>query len=433
MRPEARIQAVIEYLSIAFEQTQKPADLCLHHYFRARRYIGSQDRRAIRDMAFAIMRHYNGYTFNLPPSLTIPEQARLCVFQHLIQHDAYTIHDVQTLCSGQGYAPLPLSPPELTLLTKSIAPPHSGQDIKCFLPQWLLSSLESDYDTPTIKEIARSFLHAASVDLRVNIQQSTRDHVSQHLLSEGIITEKTPYSPWGLRLQTRTSFIQHPLYQKGHLEIQDEGSQLLAHLTDARPGMIVWDYCAGAGGKTLALAAHMQQQGQIIATDIDSQRLQRAQERFKRAQLQGILCHTLKSPNTALDKYMNRCDRVLVDAPCSGSGTWRRNPDLRWRFTPENLMDMVTKQQDILQQAAQQVRPGGRLIYATCSILPQENIQQVTLFQERNSGFTMIPLEPIWYETGLSSLYPTSTPWLQLLPHRHHTDGFFIAVLQKNL
>jgi 16S rRNA (cytosine967-C5)-methyltransferase len=235
-----------------------------------------------------------------------------------------------------------------------------------------------------------------------------------------------------LRLEKRVALVQVEAWRSGLIEVQDEGSQLVALLADAKPGMAVVDYCAGAGGKTLALAADMQNSGRLIACDVAEWRVDRAQDRLRRAGVHNVTRRVIEGES---DKWIKlnagMFDRVLVDAPCSGSGTWRRNPDAKWSFTPNDLEEIVASQAVILKSAARLVKPGGRLIYATCSVLGEENESQIDQFLAANPSYSQIPVAQIWAERT-SNPCPVNTPSLRLSPYTHGTDGFFCAVLAKD-
>ena len=221
------------------------------------------------------------------------------------------------------------------------------------------------------------------------------------------------------------------MFRDGRVEVQDEGSQLVALLVDARPGQAVVDYCAGAGGKTLALAARMENKGRLLALDVSAGRVDRATQRLRRAGVHNVTRRLLEGES---DKWLKRnaasFDRVLVDAPCSGTGSWRRNPDAKWRLRPEDLTELVAKQAAILASAARLTKPGGRLVYATCSLLAAENDRQVEAFLATHAGWRVVPVAEVWTSV-LGTPCPTDGPWLHLTPAQHGTDGFFAAVLER--
>jgi len=273
-------------------------------------------------------------------------------------------------------------------------------------------------------------LNPAPLDLRVNLLRGTRDDARAALLAEGLETTPTPLSPWGLRIDGRRAVTSGPAFQTGLVEIQDEGSQLVAALVGATPDMRVVDWCAGAGGKTLALAMLMQNRGQLVACDVSAPRLEGATRRLRRAGVSNTERHLVAPGDKWAKRRAGTFDRVLVDAPCTGTGTWRRNPDARLRLRELDLQELVPKQASILDTAARLVRPGGRLIYATCSLLPDENEAQVDAFLTRQPAFRVVPLAEAW---TLEAPLPCPGPYLSLTPLRHGTDGFFGAVLERML
>ena len=271
-------------------------------------------------------------------------------------------------------------------------------------------------------------LHPAPLDLRANLLRATRDEARAALLAEGLDAAPTPLSPWGLRIEGRRAVTAGAAFQTGLVEIQDEGSQLVAAVVGAGPEMRVVDWCAGAGGKTLALAMLMRGRGQLVACDVSASRLEGAVRRLRRAGVQNAERHLTAPGDKWLKRRAGTFDRVLVDAPCTGTGTWRRNPDARGRLREQDLAELVPKQAAILDDAARLARPGGRLIYATCSLLPEENEAQVAAFLQRNPAYRVLPLDQVWTLDGPT---PCAGPYLSLTPLRHGTDGFFAAVLER--
>jgi len=268
----------------------------------------------------------------------------------------------------------------------------------------------------------------APLDLRVNPIRSTRAAVLRGLKELGLRAEATRLAPQGIRIRERLSLARLPGLKTGEIEIQDEGSQMVALLVDAQPGERVVDFCAGAGGKTLAIAAQMMNRGHIIACDVNEARLKRCAERLRRAGLHNAETRVLASETDRwIKRHKGGFDRVLVDAPCSGTGTWRRNPDARWRVPDLGLPALVALQARILASAARLVKPGGRLVYATCSMLVEENEAQVATFLAAHPGFSVVPLESVAPHV-MTSDHPD---FLSLTPARHDTDGFFAAVLHR--
>jgi 16S rRNA (cytosine967-C5)-methyltransferase len=310
--------------------------------------------------------------------------------------------------SGARFAPTPLAPSERAVLARldgrSLDHPSMPDVVRLEVPDWLLSRVEP-------MEL-RALLEPAPLDLRVNLLKATREEAHAALAAEGLDAAPTPLSPWGLRIEGRRQVTIGPAFRAGMVEIQDEGSQLVAALVDARPGMRVADFCAGAGGKTLALAMTMQNRGQLVACDVSAARLDNAVARLRRAGVHNVERHRLEPGDKWIKRRAGSFDRVLADAPCTGIGTWRRNPDARLRLTEADLAELLPKQAAILDQAASLVRTGGRLVYATCSLLSEENEDQVTAFLSRHADFTRADV-------------------LSLSPARHGTDGFFAAVMER--
>jgi 16S rRNA (cytosine967-C5)-methyltransferase len=270
----------------------------------------------------------------------------------------------------------------------------------------------------------------APLDLRVNALKGSRDDARAMLRAEGVESEPTRLSPWGLRVAARQSVTTGQAFQSGAIEIQDEGSQLVAALVDARPEMRVADWCAGAGGKTLALAMTMANRGHIVACDVSAPRLEGAVRRLRRAGVHNVERHLIAAGDKWAKRRAESFDRVLVDVPCTGTGTWRRNPDARGRLRESDLAELLGKQVAILDAASRLVRIGGRLVYATCSLLAEENEAQVSAFLTRRPEFALVPLAQTW---SLETPCPCEGNYLSLTPLRHGTDGFFAAVLERRL
>jgi 16S rRNA (cytosine967-C5)-methyltransferase len=293
-------------------------------------------------------------------------------------------------------------------------------------PSWCLPLFQETFGSRAKEEVAA--LHQpAPVDLRINPFKIARPEALALLTSEGFPVTKTPYSPWGLRLGAGVRLrADHPLLKKGQLEFQEEGSQLVALSLPVSPGMTIVDYCAGAGGKTLVLAHRLHHKGVLYATDTVSTRLKRARLRLRRAGVSNVRLVDLSQNVCWRKRHQQQVDLVLVDAPCSGSGTWRRNPDAKWRLTPQDLQELQQKQQEILDQAATLVRPGGILAYATCSLWHIENTHQISIFLGQHKNFISQDITAPWIQRSLSSF-----PFLLLTPAQHHTDGFFLALLRR--
>ncbi|MGH7040667.1 MAG: RsmB/NOP family class I SAM-dependent RNA methyltransferase, partial [Acetobacteraceae bacterium] len=333
--------------------------------------------------------------------------------------------------SGGQFAAAPLDPAELAALAPlaghTLDHPAMPEAVKWELPDWLAGRLATRFG-PALAGEATALLAPAPLDLRANLLKTTRDEARAALEAEGIAASPTPFSPWGLRIAGRRNVTAGAAFRAGLVEIQDEGSQLVALLADARPGQSVADVCAGAGGKTLALAMTMENRGRLVACDVSVPRLDGAIRRLRRAGVHNAERHLLVPGDKWAKRRAGAFHRVLVDAPCTGTGTWRRNPDARTRLREQDLDELVVRQAAILDQAAPLVRNGGKLIYATCSLLAEENEAQVSHFLARHPEFAQVPLARAW---PLPAPPPGTGQALVLTPARHGTDGFFAAVLER--
>lgn len=401
MNPAARVQTAIELLDaiiIAARDGGAAADTIATRFFKERRYCGSGDRRAIRELVWRAIRRFG----------KVPVSGRSAMVA-LADKDS----DLAALFTGEGRAPAAITAEE---------PRATGSD----MPKWLVPHLD-----PLINaEEAQALLERAPLDLRINAQRAAQ------LADEGLPMptggEPLPAPLNGMRFAPDTNLLDHPAMQLGAVEVQDAGSQWIGHACQAGPGMTVVDLCAGAGGKTLALAAAMTGQdgdveGRLIACDTDRRRLQQLPPRAERAGVERIEARLLdpKREWEALEDIENAADVVLVDAPCSGSGTWRRNPDGRWRLTPQRLAALVAEQARLLDLAAKLVAPGGSLVYAVCAITREEGEAQVAAFMARHGGWTA---EPAWaLAEGTTLPGRLSGAGRLLTPAHDATDGFFIA------
>jgi 16S rRNA (cytosine967-C5)-methyltransferase len=301
------------------------------------------------------------------------------------------------------------------------------------LPDWLAERLLAHMDGAALLELARALNQPAPLDLRVNVVKRSREEALACLQADGIKAAACPLAPFGIRVEGRPSLSRNPLYLDGSIEVQDEGSQLLAHLLAPRRGEMVVDFCAGAGGKTLALGAMMRSSGRLYAFDVADKRLAKMKPRVARSGLSNVHPVLIAGENDVKVKRLaGKIDRVLVDAPCSGLGTLRRNPDLKWRQTPESVAELTRKQADILAGAARLLKPGGRLVYATCSILPEENEGVVDAFLAAHADFARVAAGEILAKQGIALALADGELDMKLLPQRHGTDGFYAAVLERS-
>jgi len=434
MTPAARFAAVLE-LANSIEFANAPADTVASAYFRARRYIGSSDRRAISLQLWSLLRRRARLDWWLSGKAA-PTDARRRLIADLVLESGMSLAEIDALFTGREHAAEKLSGDERALIQKlaGFALVHRGMPVwvRCEFPEWMTAQLESVFGPELEREMA-ALSDPAPVDLRVNTLKATRAEARAALAAEGLAAEPTRLSPIGLRLPARTALGAQDSFRAGLVEVQDEGSQIAALLVGAKPGEAVVDYCAGAGGKTLALAAAMQNKGRLAALDIDKKRSERAAERLRRAGVFNTARHVLTGETDPwIKRRLASFDRVLVDAPCTGSGTWRRNPDARWRLAPADLDRLVERQAAILASAARLVKKGGRLVYATCSLLAAENEEQVAKFAAAHPDFTVVPIRQAWVES-MPGDCPAAGDFLRLTPARHGTDGFFVAAMMRKV
>ncbi len=435
MTPAARIQARIDILDLV-AAGDRPADRVLDAFTRARRYMGSKDRRAVAEGVYEVLRRrarLSWWCARVDGVSGEPVGRDLAIAASAMELGA---ERTRLLFDGTQYGPAPLDDREWAL-ARSL----SGQDLdhadqeraaRLELPAWLAPKLTEAFGSELEAEMT-ALNAVAPLDLRVNALKSDRDSVRAAMAQAGMDTASIPFLPLGLRAGRQMAVKNTPAYRDGLVEIQDAGSQIAALMCDARPAMAVVDFCAGAGGKSLALAASMNNQGVLIALDVDQARLDRAAGRLRRAGADLAERRVLKG-EAWLRVQAGKYDRVLVDAPCSGSGAWRRDPHARWQLTPERLAGYRDAQARSLDKAATLVRPGGRLIYVTCSVLPEENEHQIEAFSHGRDGFSLLPAAQVWAE-ALGSENPGPETFrescLRLTPARHGTDGFFVAVLER--
>jgi 16S rRNA (cytosine967-C5)-methyltransferase len=429
LTPGARLQAVIDLYN-AIQDGRKPSDQVMHDYFRQRKYIGSKDRRDVAETLYEILRHYARLSW-WADRVNFKKNGRGLVLLGLVLGRGRKSRDIAELFDGAGYAPDSLKGFERDVLDElqnaDLMPDEMPEDVCLECPVWAYEALKKHFGADLAKEM-NAMQEEAPLDLRVNTLKADPESVLKKLRRDDFDVKPALYSPIGLRVIGRPNFSAHPLYREGALEVQDEGSQILSLLCGVKPGQWVVDFCAGAGGKTLALAAQMENKGRLWACDIGESRLENAKKRLRRA---GVHCVQLQLIDDENDdwvkKHAGKADCVLIDAPCSGSGTWRRNPFSRWQDLGPSLKSLTDIQGKILKSASRLVKSGGRLIYATCSLLPEENQNQVGAFLKAHPEFQPVPLA----ENPIEGL-DLSEFQLQMTPARHGTDGFFIAALKRS-
>lgn len=396
---------------LAFEY---PADAVLSRYFRERSLLGPQDRAFVAESVFGVLRR-KLWLDHLAPQAT----SRQLLLLWLARVAGHSSRDLAAICDAEEsrwlnatrmQAPLPLS-------------------AEADLPPWITERLLAQHDEHFVRALGRALQEAAPLDLRVNTLNTDRKTVLEKFIASGLAAENTPWSPAGLRMQGKPALNRHPLFTHGAVEVQDEGSQLLGYLLAPRRGELVVDFCAGAGGKTLLLGALMHSQGRVYAFDVSEKRLARLKPRLKRSGLSNVHPQLIAHENdTRIKRLAGKIDRVLVDAPCSGLGTLRRNPDLKFRQSPASVSELTAKQSSILEAAARLIRPGGRLVYATCSLLADENQQIVAGFLAAHPEFHALHCGELLKRQNIAI---DCGEQMQLWPQLHHTDGFFAAALER--
>ena len=410
------LAAAEEALGRILTMTQ-PADAVLSVYFRAHRELGQHDRAFIAETVFGVLRRRYGLEHHTgaatPRRLLLAWLNRvqgmsLRQLEPLLgRDDAQWAAELKTQADG---APLPLY-------------------VAAELPPWLAAMLAAEMPENEILALGRALQQPAPLDLRVNALLATREKVLRQLVTEGINAQPTPYAPLGIRIDGNPALSRNPLFTSGRIEVQDEGSQLLCYLLAPKRREMVVDFCAGAGGKTLALGVMMQSQGRLYAFDVSEARLNNFKPRLKRSGLSNVHPQLLTNENDLKVKRLaGKIDRVLVDAPCSGFGTLRRNPDLKWRQSEAGIAELAAKQHAILTAAAALLKPGGRLVYATCSFLRAENQDIVAAFLAAHPRFSLLPANQVLAQQHIAL---DTGEFLQLYPHHQGCDGFFAAVMAR--
>jgi 16S rRNA (cytosine967-C5)-methyltransferase len=408
-------QAAVDVLGqvLTFEH---PADVVLNRYFREQGALGQYDRAFIAESIFGVLRHKR-----VLDALGAEGAPRRLLLGGLVRFQGTPPADLASV--------LRRDESEWLARVESASVDELPLAVRAELPDWVYESLRACMDDGELLALGEALQAPAPLDLRVNVLRAERRNVLEALRASGIDAVPTPYSPVGVRIRGKPAINRHPLFLDGSIEVQDEGSQLIGFLVSPKRRELVVDFCAGAGGKSLMLASMMHSQGRLYAFDVSAARLTRLQPRLKRSGLSNIQPHLLASEHdTKVKRLAGKIDRVLVDAPCSGLGTLRRNPDLKWRQSPQAVQEMRAKQAAILRAAASLVKTGGRLVYATCSLLPEENEDIVDAFLADAPQFAELPAGDLLKQQGL----PIKTSdRMRLWPHVHGTDGFFAAVLER--
>jgi len=430
MTPAARLSAAIEVLA-DLDARRRPVGDALKDWGLAHRFAGSKDRAALASLVYDALRRKASAGWIMEE-----DSPRAVLLGTLKLQRGLDAEAIAALCSGERFAPAALSDEErLRLATRTLddAPAAVAGDF----PEWVEPSLRRLFGEDLVPEL-RALAARAPLDLRVNtLKAESRDETREALSHLGAV--ETPHSPLGLRIRPkedgRGPAVQaEPEFIKGWLEIEDEGSQLAALLSAARPGVQVVDLCAGGGGKTLALAAMMDNHGQIYATDTDARRLAPIHERLSRAGARNVQVRTPRGRADPIADLDGKIDCVLVDAPCTGSGTWRRNPDAKWRLRPGSLGTRRSEQAAVLDRAVRLLRPGGRIVYVTCSVLPEENDGAVDALLGRSGELEPVPAAEVLARAGLPNLTDhlrLTAQGLQMTPLKTGTDGFYVSVLGR--
>jgi len=412
----SQLDAIVGALAVVLP-ARAPADALLREFFHEHRNLGHRDRGLVADTVYAALR-------------------RRRLLEHVTPHSTPREMALATLVKLQGVGlsqiEAALKPGEKEWLTalKRLDLDTLPYEIRVDLPDWVIGRLRKTLDDAALLALARGLHHAAPLDLRVNTLKAPREGVLDRFDFDNFAAQATRYSPIGVRLREKPALNKHPMFMDGAVEVQDEGSQLLGLLMEPRRGEMVVDFCAGAGGKTLQMGAAMSSSGRLYAFDISDKRLANLAPRLKRSGLSNVFPQRIANENDAKVKRLRgKIDRVLVDAPCTGLGTLRRNPDLKFRQTEAGLAELNAKQHAILAAAAALVKPGGRLVYGTCSLLTEENEDIVDAFLAGHADFHRIPVAPILERQGIK--VPGAGDYLHLFPHVHDTDGFFAAVMER--
>jgi 16S rRNA (cytosine967-C5)-methyltransferase len=402
-----------------------PADAKLGEFFRNNRELGTKDRAFVAESVYGVLRRLRYLSAVTANEEGDPDDARKLILAWLLRVQGKSIRELEPILNDQQT--------EWAQAIKAKNTENLPLAVQADVRDWLWDKLVAQYGQDLALTICRSMFDQASLDLRVNTIKDTREEVLAKMVAENTVKDNviapTPYSPIGIRMGAKLNISKHVLFEAGKIEVQDEGSQLLAYLVAPKRGQMVADFCAGAGGKTLAIGALMKNTGRLYAFDISEKRLHNLGQRLKRSGLSNLHAQVIASETDPKLKRLNsKFDRVLVDAPCSGFGTLRRNPDLKWRFEAADISELNVKQASILARAAKLVKAGGRLVYATCSLLVDENEAIAEAFLRANSDFSLVPANTVLAQQQIKL---DTGSYLKLLPHLHGTDGFFAAVFER--
>ena len=412
------LAATERVLATALEFTQ-PADAVLSAYFRSQRQLGQRERGFIAEAVYAVLRRKRTLE-RLCAGAAAPRRLLLAALLRLQGWNQRQLADAVTIPEAEWLG---------TLRSSEDAGGETSLAERTDLPDWLAERLLRERDEADLIALARALNQPAPLDLRVNVIKAGRDAVLEQLKQGGLEAEACPLAPQGIRLKGKPALARHALFLSGAIEVQDEGSQLLGALVAPKRGEMVVDFCAGAGGKTLLLGALRRSTGRLYAFDVAEKRLSRLKPRLARSGLSNVHPAVISGEgDQRIKRLAGKIDRVLVDAPCSGLGTLRRNPDLKWRQTPQGIEELTRKQSSILEAAARLVKPGGRVVYATCSLLAEENEAIVDAFLAGHAEFRRLDCSDILARQGIGLDAGID---LRLQPHRHVTDGFYAAVLER--
>ncbi|WP_377155499.1 RsmB/NOP family class I SAM-dependent RNA methyltransferase [Roseateles sp. UC29_93] len=420
MHPNALLELCAELVDslLLFD---KPADALVSDFFRAHKALGQRERHTIAETAYAVLRQ-RPVLQHLAQSGRGPMSRRLAI---LAWAGSDTFLRAATDDQEQQWLK------QVAKVDRSKLP----EKLRHNLPDWLVEPLRQRLGDEQFWQLADAVNVSAPLDLRVNLLKAKREDVQAALKDKGFASSLTPFSPWGLRLEGKPALQKLDVFTSGQVEVQDEGSQLLSLLTEAKRGEMVVDFCAGAGGKTLALGAAMRNTGRLYAFDVSGHRLDKLKPRLARSGLSNVYPVQISNErDERVKRLAGKIDRVLVDAPCSGLGTLRRNPDLKWRRSPNSVLELHDKQLAILNSASRLLKPGGRLVYATCSLLDAENESVAQAFAEAHPDFVLMPAQDVLTHAQVDATQAaqlSENGYLRLWPHRHQSDGFFAAVWER--